>query len=142
VVEHQGRTPTHFGDDWWGNVADPLRMLASKISDFFAPAAEASKDADKYEICIELPGVKEEDISVSLDHGTLLVSGEKEIQRHEEGKTYFFSEISYGKFQRSFRLPGDADGEKVSAGFSNGVLKIDIAKKTQQPTRKEIPIHK
>jgi HSP20 family protein len=142
MVERAGRTPVHFGDEWWGSFADPFRVLATKVADFFAPPAEASKDDDMYEICIELPGVAEDDVSVALDHGTLMVSGEKKIERHEEGKSFIFSEISYGKFQRSFRLPGDADGERISAAFSNGVLKVSIAKKEAKSTRKEIPIHK
>jgi len=142
MVENYGRTPTHFGDEWWGNFTDPFRALAAKVADFFAPAAEASRDVDNYEICIELPGVEEDDVSISLDHRTLMISGEKKLESHGEGKTYFFSEISYGKFQRSFRLPGDADEENIRADFKNGVLKIVIAKKEQKSSRKEIPIHK
>lgn len=142
MVETAGRTPARFGDEWWGGFADPFRTMASKVADFFAPVAEASKDENQYEVCVELPGVDESDISVSLDHETLMITGEKKSERHEEGKSYIFSEVSYGKFQRSFRLPGDADGEKISAAFNNGVLKISIAKKEPASSRKEIPIHK
>ncbi|MCW8916616.1 MAG: Hsp20/alpha crystallin family protein [Magnetovibrio sp.] len=142
MVETAGRTPARFGDDWWGSLTDPLRTMATKVADFFSPVAEASKDEDKYEVCIELPGVEEDNISVSVDHDTLMITGEKKSERHDEGKTYIFSEVSYGKFQRTFRLPGDADEDKISAAFNNGVLKILIAKKASESSRKEIPIHK
>lgn len=129
MVESSGRTPLHYGDNWWSGFFDPLRQVAAKVADFFSPSAEAAGDKDAYEITLELPGVAHKDIDITVDHGTLLVSGEKQFERTEEGKTYFFSERSYGRFQRSFRLPADADQEKVDAACKDGVLTIRIAKK-------------
>lgn len=142
MVESSGRTPTHYGDNWWGGFFDPLRQMASKVADFFAPSAEAAGDENTYEISIELPGVAEKDISVSIEHGTLMVSGEKHVQRTEEGKTYFFSERSYGRFQRSFRLPTDADQDKIDATYKDGVLCIKIAKKSAGAEARKIDIRK
>ncbi len=140
MVETSGRTPIHLGDNWWGGFFDPLRHVASKVADFFAPSAEAAASKDIYEINIELPGVVESDINVSVDRETLLVTGEKYFERNEEGKTYFFSERSYGKFQRSFRLPVDADHDKVEATFKDGVLCLRIAKKPVSDSVKKIEI--
>jgi len=128
MVENTGRTPIHYGDTWWGNLADPLKQLAAKVADFFAPAAEASRTEDAYEICVELPGVPEDNIAVHVEHNTLTISGEKHFERKNEGRDFFFSEISYGKFQRSFRLPEDADQDRVQAAYADGLLTVTIPK--------------
>jgi len=142
MVENSERTPLHFGDAWWGNLSDPFRQLAAKVADFFAPAAEASRTEDAYEICIELPGVSEDDISVSIDHNMLTVSGEKKFAHKREGRDFFFSEFSYGKFQRSFRLPDDADQDGVKATYKDGLLSLHIGKKAPGKSGKTIKIAK
>ena len=142
MVENTGRTPLHFGDSWWGTVADPLRQIAAKVADFFAPAVEASHTQDNYEICIELPGVAEEDIAINVNRDMLTVSGEKRFSRREEGRDFFFSEFSYGKFQRSFRLPEDVDVDHVKATYTDGVLSIAIPKKELSKAGKKITISK
>ncbi len=62
----------------------------------------------------------------------MTVKGEKHFEREEKGKTYFFSERAYGSFQRSFRLPSDAIGDRIEATFKNGLLTIRIPKATKQ----------
>ena len=87
---------------------EPFRHLGERIADWFAPRAEAKASNAHYEITMELPGVTQEDIDVSLHEGVLTVKGEKRSERKEEGEGYFFSEREYGRFQRTFRLPADA----------------------------------
>lgn len=142
MVENTGRTPLHFGDSWWGTVADPLRQVAAKVADFFAPAVEASHTQDNYEICIELPGVAEDNIDIKIEHDMLTVSGEKRFTRREEGRDFFFTEFSYGKFQRSFRLPEDVDEDRVKASYTDGVLSVSIPKKDPGKVGKKIEITK
>ncbi len=142
MVETSGRAPIQFGDTGWTGFFDPLRQMASRVADFFSPSAEAAASKDVYEINIELPGVPESGINVSMDHGTLLVTGEKHFEKKEEGKTYFFSERSYGKFQRSFRLPEDADQDKADATYKDGVLCLRIAKKKATDSTKKIEVRK
>ncbi len=113
---------------WWPSLVDPLRQVGERIADFFAPTADASATDQSYEIDIELPGVPSENIDVSVHDRTLTVRGEKHSERTEEGRTFFFAERSYGAFQRSFRLPEDADTEKIVAENKDGVLKLRIAK--------------
>ena len=117
---------------WWPHLYEPLKGLGEKIADWFAPRSEASAGEDFHEITLELPGVKPEDIEVSLHDGNLQVKGEKRAERREEGRTYFFSEREYGLFQRSFRLPADADGEKVLAEHRDGILTLKVAKKSKE----------
>ena len=70
-----------------------------------------------------------------------MVRGEKRFERSETGRTYFFSEREYGAFQRSFRLPPDADGEKTDAEFKDGVLCLRIAKRAaSQAVGKKIEV--
>ncbi len=93
---------------WWPGFYEPFRHFGERIADWFAPRSEATASNAHYEITMELPGVAQEDIDVSLHDGILTVKGEKRSERKEEGEGYFFSEREYGRFQRTFRLPADA----------------------------------
>ena len=113
---------------WLPHMYEPLRQLRSRIADWFAPAAEASAADNAYVIDMELPGVKVDDIEVSVDGNSLTVKGEKRAEHEERGRTYFFSEREYGAFLRTFRLPPDADTGKVAADYNDGVLTLRISK--------------
>lgn len=116
---------------WFPNLYEPLRNIGQRVADWFAPRSDASAMEDYYEINVELPGVKSQDIDVSVQENTLTIKGEKHYEREETGRTYFFSEREFGSFQRTFRLPGDADPDKVDASFNDGVLSLKIAKRSQ-----------
>ncbi len=113
---------------WWPNLYEPLRSIGQKVADWFAPRSEASAVKDFYEINIELPGVKSDDVDVSVHDNSITVRGQKQSKRQETGRTYFFCEREYGAFQRTFRLPPDAEKDKIDAEFSDGVLSLKIAK--------------
>ena len=143
MVESSGRPAAPGYENWWSGVLDPLRGVASKVGEIFSPPAEASGSDQFYEILVELPGVEEKDIELTLHDNVLVVRGERKFEREEQGKTYFFSERSYGQFQRTFRLPGDVDEEKVFANHKDGVLTIKIAKRsTSQPGGRKIEINR
>ncbi|MCY6381618.1 Hsp20/alpha crystallin family protein [Hoeflea prorocentri] len=128
---------------WLPSIYDPLRNFGSRVADWFAPRSDASAMDDFYEITVELPGVRAEDVDVSIDGDNLVVRGEKKSEREESGRTYFFSEREYGSFQRTFRLPPDADGDQIDAQYSDGLLQLKIAKhKAQKPEEKKISIRK
>jgi len=94
-----------------------------------APASEAAGDDQAYRIVVELPGVAEEDIDLSVNDGVVTVKGEKRAEREEKGETWYFSERQYGAFARSFRLPPDADPADVNAGLKDGVLTVRVGKR-------------
>jgi len=119
--------------NWLHQLYDPLRQAGRRVAEYFAPQSEAAATEAQYEISVELPGVEADDIDVSVHEQTLSLRGEKRFEREESGKTYFFSERAYGAFQRSFRLPPDADPDKVEASFKNGVLTITVAKRGGEP---------
>ena len=117
----------------WPSLADPFRNFGSRLAEWVAPASEASGNENSYHISIELPGVEENDISLSAENGVVSLKGEKKTEREEKGETWFFSERQYGSFSRSFRLPPDADEDKVKADLKNGVLTITVPKMREEP---------
>jgi HSP20 family protein len=128
---------------WLPDLYEPLRNIGRRVADWFAPRSDASALEDYYEINVELPGVKTEDVDVSTEDNSLVVRGEKRYEHEETGRTYFFSEREYGSFQRTFRLPPDADSDKIDAEFNDGILRLKIAKRTSSQTAaKKIAIRK
>ncbi len=102
--------------------------MSENVGDWFAPKADAGVSEDGYEITVELPGVAPEDIQLQVRDGAITLQGEKHVGREEGGWTYFFSEREFGAFQRSFRLPPDAAGDRIDAVFRNGILIVRIPK--------------
>lgn len=118
---------------WYPSILGPLRGLQQHIAEFYAPQSDAAASEAGYEINMELPGVAPDDVKVELHDNSLMIHGEKRTQRKEEGKTYFFSERTFGSFQRSFRLPPDADTDGITAAFKDGVLNIRVPKAGATP---------
>ncbi|WP_193211520.1 Hsp20/alpha crystallin family protein [Luteolibacter marinus] len=94
----------------------------------WTPVVDITEDADEYVIKAELPEVKREDVKVTVENGQLTFSGERRIEKEETGRKYHRVERAYGSFLRSFQLPENADPEKVSADFKDGVLNIHLGK--------------
>jgi HSP20 family protein len=113
---------------WMPSLYEPIKKASQKIADWFAPRSDAAVTAEFYEIGMELPGVTLDDIDIAVQDNMLLVTGEKRFEREESGKSYFFSEREYGVFQRTFRIPPDADQNAIDAEFRNGVLTIRMPK--------------
>jgi len=111
---------------FWPSVYEPFRSIGHRIADFLAPPSEAGSDDDGYQITLELPGVSQNDINVSLHDKMLIVKGEKKSRREETKGSVFFCERQYGQFQRSFRLPEDANSAAVKASFDDGVLTLIV----------------
>ncbi|TMV07813.1 Hsp20/alpha crystallin family protein [Ruegeria sediminis] len=113
----------------WPSLYDPFRHFGSRLADWLSPATEASGSDKSYDISMELPGVSEADIELTVDDGVVTIRGEKKTHEEKKGDTWYFSERQYGAFRRSFRLPEDADGAKASARMMDGVLHITVPKK-------------
>jgi len=133
---------TPFGN-FWPTLYDPLRQLGGKLAEWVSPASEASSDENAYTITMELPGVAEDDIHLTVENGVVSVKGEKKTEREEKGDTWYFSERQFGAFQRSFRLPADCDEAAIKADLKDGVLTISLPrKKLADDTGKRIKIGK
>lgn len=124
MEEMQRRLGTLFGHPARRNGQDDLSLTVSEWS----PLVDTIEDGTEYLIKAELPEMKREDIRVSVDHGVLTLRGERKFEQEEKRKKYHRVERAYGSFARSFTLPDDADGAKVSAEFKDGVLKVHLPK--------------
>ncbi|MDR9486188.1 MULTISPECIES: Hsp20/alpha crystallin family protein [Sediminimonas] len=113
----------------WPSLYEPFKAVGSRVADWLAPASDASVGDDAYTITMELPGVEEGDIDVSVSDGVITVKGEKSATREDKGDTWYFSERQYGAFSRAFRLPQDADGDKVAAKLKDGILTLSVPKR-------------
>ena len=105
---------------------DPIRNFGHKVADWLRPPSAASSNDNAYSISMELPGVSEDDVDLSINDGSLIIRGEKKTEREKKGDTWYFSERQYGAFSRTFQLPEDADSGKTSATMKDGVLKITV----------------
>jgi HSP20 family protein len=97
----------------------------------FAPPVDVYEDEHNITLKIEVPGIDEKDINVSIENNTLTVRGERRFEKDEKEENYHRVERMYGSFTRSFTLPNTLDPEQVSANYEKGVLKIRLAKKVE-----------
>lgn len=95
----------------------------------WAPAVDIHEEKDKYVIEADLPGIKPDDIEVSITNGTLSIKGERKEENKVDGQSYSRIERIYGNFHRQFTLPDVADSENIKADYENGVLILSIPKK-------------
>lgn len=108
----------------------------------FKPRFDVLDDENAFYFEAELPGVKKEDVKVSVNEENILtVKGDKKFERKDEIITCCRNERSYGEFQRSFQLPENVDSEKISAHYENGVLILTVPKmEPVKPKEKEVTI--
>ena len=102
----------------------------------FAPRFEVKETGDHFVFRADLPGVKDDDLDISMQNGVLSVSGSRSAEEKKEGESYYLYERSFGTFSRSFSLPEVADPDKVEADLKDGVLTITIGKRVEAKPRK------
>ena len=90
------------------------------------PKADLSETDDGYELTVELPGLDEKDVDVTLTERALVLKGEKKSEKETSDKNYHFSERSYGSVHREFALPSDIDRNAMKATFSKGILTVKL----------------
>ena len=144
-----------------GGVWDPLSEMNRMFDDMFgslmrrpggqqrtqlegvtewAPAIDVVTKDGNLVIRAELPGVKQEDVDITLQNNVLTISGERKAEQEEERGGYFVRERRYGSFSRSLALPEGLDESKVHARYHNGVLEVTVegAAAVQEPKRIQI----
>jgi len=111
--------------------------------ELIVPELDVRDDGKQLTIEVDLPGVEEKDVSVTLANNVLTIKGEKKSGREEKDAHYYMCERSYGAFQRSLRLPDTIDDAKLEARFDKGVLKVIALKKPEaMRAEKKIEIKK
>ncbi|MFI4974374.1 MAG: Hsp20/alpha crystallin family protein [Caulobacterales bacterium] len=121
------------------NVFGSLQREIDRLFEDFAPAFPGVRGAaevkckmdlaeikDGLELTVELPGLEEKDVAVTLADGVLTVSGEKKFESEEKDKNYHFVERGYGSFSRSISLPAGVKADQIKAALNKGVLKVTI----------------
>jgi HSP20 family protein len=106
----------------------------------WAPALDVLQEDGDIVVRAELPGVKLEDVDITLQNGVLTISGERRAEEQREGSGYYVRERRYGSFRRSMTLPQGVDESKINARFDGGVLEVRVsgAAAVQEPKRIQI----
>jgi HSP20 family protein len=133
-----------------------LRRLNSMLDDAFSawpfqsqengaltsswlPATDVFEDKDAVKIVAEVPGVRPEDVKISLENNLLTIRGEKRQQAEEKTERVHRYERTYGTFERAFSLPTTVDPEKIAASYADGILTVTIPK-AERARPREIPV--
>ncbi|WP_022947508.1 Hsp20/alpha crystallin family protein [Methylohalobius crimeensis] len=102
----------------------------------WAPAVDIKEKANQYVVHADLPGVKPDDIEITLENSILTIKGHRETEAKEEQEDYKRVERVYGGFFRRFALPDSVDADKIQANYEQGVLIITIPKKAEVQPKK------
>jgi HSP20 family protein len=107
-----------------------------------APAIDLYQDQDNFTVKAELPGLKKEDIKLSLQDGALTLSGERRLEKGHDEKGSLRNERFFGRFERSISLPMQVDGTRVAASYEDGILTVTLPKaEAAKPRQIEIQAH-
>lgn len=115
----------------------PMRTIEGVFGGFPTDVKELE---DSYELKMNVPGFKKEDIDISVKNGTLVIKSEKETKSEEKNDKFILKERSSSSFSRSFKLPEDIDTTSISAKMEDGVLKLSIPKIEKQEELNKINI--
>jgi HSP20 family protein len=138
-------------EPWYGarQLQDEINRLfsgwstndSSGVTADWVPSIDINEFEDRFELYVDVPGIDPKDVEITLEKGTLTISGERFAQAAKEGETIVHrrTERGSGRFYRRFVLPESVDGDKVKAAGRNGVLEISIPKSAKaQPRRIEV----
>ena len=105
----------------------------------WSPAVDVAEDEQEFTVRAEVPGLRPEDLDVTISGNHLVLAGEKKESTEKKGKDYYHTESRFGSFQRSIPLPQAVDPENVHAEYANGVLVIHL-KKSPSAAAKRIDV--
>ncbi len=133
-----------------GNDFDMLRREMTNLFDTFhgrttgegqesavwTPRADLAETEDAYVIQMDVPGIDRNDLEITLEEGTLKISGERSMQSDHEKSQFHRIERTYGRFFRSFTFGPNADADNIEATFDDGVLTVRVAKAEERKPRR------
>jgi HSP20 family protein len=135
----QCERPGFVGFGRLASLQDEIDRLFESPLRAWAPVVDVREDADNFVIRAELPGLKREDINVTLQDGALVISGERTVEKVEAGVEVHRQERDYGKFQRAVTLPTPVAADKITAQYKDGVLTVTLPK-VEEAKPKQIDI--
>src|ERR1039458_4181880 len=130
VASLQNRFNTLFRD--LNDAEAPLTTAA------FVPAVDIYEDDKKVVLKLEVPGIEEKDLDVSVENNTLTVKGERKFETEEKEENFHRIERRYGSFFRAFTLPSTVDTEHMQAKYNAGVLKLELQKKPEAQPKQTV----
>lgn len=139
ITLHTNAKPARYTRDPFAMARDLLSwdpFFGGRAPTAFAPAFEVKETSEAYVLRADLPGVAEADLDINLHNNVLTVSGSRAAEERKEDESYALYERQFGSFSRSFQLPDTADGERIEAKLTDGVLTLSIAKKAEAKPRK------
>jgi HSP20 family protein len=107
----------------WPGKAEESMTLAE-----WSPSVDIGENDKEYVVKAELPEVKKEDIKVNVEDGTLCISGERRVEKEEKDMKFHRLERAYGRFERTFSLPDQADADKITSEYKDGILTVHLPK--------------
>lgn len=116
-------------EDLWGDLVGEREFLPMRGE--WMPALDVSETKDSLIIKAEVPGMKPEDIDISLSGDLLTIKGEKKQKTEEKKESFHRIETRYGAFSRTIRVPVSVNSDKIEASYDKGVLKIVLPKKEE-----------
>ena len=125
-------------DDLFGRFLGDLGVMRP-VEGTYWPPMDIAEEKESIIVKTELPGMKADDINISVQGNTLSIAGEKKEEAEEKKEGYYRSERRFGSFRRDMVLPGDVDTDKVAAAFKDGVLTVTVPK-TEQAKAKAIEV--
>jgi HSP20 family protein len=105
----------------------------------YAPRVDVVENKENFVVRAELPGMKKDEVKLTLENNVLTLSGEKRHEEKRDEDNYHLQETRYGKFERSFRLTDNVDRSNIAADYKDGVLTITLPK-TKESQSKQIAI--
>jgi len=112
-----------------------------EVGTSFTPRMDIVHDDESVYVYLDIPGVRKQDIKLTLQEGVLTISGEKKQPENLEKKTYYKMERAFGSFNRSVSIPVEIDKNSIKAKLENGVLEVTIKKaEPKKPEEVEITI--
>jgi HSP20 family protein len=128
----------HADDDGpEGGLTRPWRLLSPDLE--ATVPVEVTESDDEIEVKAEMPGVKPEDVNITLSNGLLNIKAEHREEKQEKQKNYVRQELRYGSMQRTLNLPATVDADKAEASFENGIVRLKFPKSPGMKA-KRIPI--
>jgi len=123
--------PFDFVNDLQTDLNRAFNQSLSRRSDWargFTPHIEVREQKDRYDVTVDLPGMKKEDLHISVEGNVLTLKGERKSESEQKEKGYFYSERYHGAFSRSVELPTEIQQDKIKATYKDGVLDISLPK--------------
>lgn len=106
------------------------------VTEAFVPRTDLIETAGRYEVTVELPGMKAEDVTVEFEEGRLVIQGHKQEEKEVKEKKYHRIERRFGEFRRVLPMPGPVNETLVAARFADGVLTVAVPKAETAMARK------